>query len=426
MTAPALNRSFIEFAKRCFLDRLTVDAQGLFQPWTMANKSWDLDAGPGDLYDYGGCYDPFDLGIGADCSGSSGIYVGAAINGPDPTTGMQWARMYSTETFPGPFQGFRQTTQADLLNNYYPIKICIMHGGGGPDSHMNTWIDGWLMESNGTSGTCTLNFGAIPQDSSYWNDWWVYDNPVINEDFGSFRQGPSYPLGLDYAGGRIAGADLAANGINFVMRYLTDGGSSLPGKLLLPTEYADLMAHGINVGFNYETDATFMLEDNGAADANAALATIRELPGAPANPVVYFSADDPSCQDNLDTVIQFCTDAGSVLGGPNGVGVYGSFAVVQAVKNAGVANYIWQTEAWSGFGQGTDPHVDSRLNIMQRNNLGYMIIDGVQCDINEARTVNFGAAAAPMRPVSINYARRLVGRRHPHIFSPAKLAALSD
>jgi len=32
-----------------------------------------------------------------------------------------------------------------------------------------------------------------------------------------------------------------------------------------------------------------------------------------------------------------------------------------------------------------------RANIMQRNGLGYMTIDGIQCDINEAHTDDIGA-----------------------------------
>lgn len=101
-----LLRSNIEFAKRVFLDRLTVDAQPLAQPD-------NIDVGPGDDYVYGGTYDPYDFGVGADCSGLVGIMAGAAINGP---ASMVWGRLFSTETFPGPLPGFRQTTKADLLS----------------------------------------------------------------------------------------------------------------------------------------------------------------------------------------------------------------------------------------------------------------------------------------------------------------------
>ncbi|MBV8180887.1 MAG: DUF1906 domain-containing protein [Mycobacterium sp.] len=395
VSAPLL-RSNVEFAKRVFLDRLSVDAQPLLQP------NLNIDIGPGDLYDWGGTYDPFDLGVGADCSGGSGIWIGASLLGP---TGMNWGRQFSTYTFPGPFQGFQQVPQQELLTGNYPIKVCIHNGASPEDSHMNTWIDGWLMESNGDDGTCTLNVGAINQDSSYWNDWWVYTG-TITEDT-PYRQTMGYPRGLDYAGGRPAGADLLSAGITFVCRYLTDGGSSLPGKLLVPAEYEDLMSHGISVVFNYETTADFMMTDSGSADAQQALATIRGLPQAPQQPVVYFSADFDEAPDQQNQINQFLIDAGTVLGTGN-VGIYGAYYVCKRALDAGVASYMWQTEAWSGFDpQDEDneaPHIDSRVNIMQRNNIGYQYVDGVECDINEARSGNYGQvlpwATQPVPPIT--------------------------
>jgi hypothetical protein len=162
----ALKRSNIEFSKRVFLDRLTTDAQALFQPA-------DIDAGPGDQYEYAGVFDPFNFGMDADCSGADGIFVGAAVLGP---TGMSWTRQFSTEAFRlapdpnhGPF-GSRRVSREELRDGPYPIKICLQHPGG-LNSHMNGSIDGWLMESNGAHGACTLNHRAIPRDSSIWSDF---------------------------------------------------------------------------------------------------------------------------------------------------------------------------------------------------------------------------------------------------------------
>lgn len=367
-------RSNVEFAKRVFLDRLTTDQQPVAKPT-------NPDAGPGDEYVYGGCYDPFNFGIGADCSGSAGIFIGAALNGP---AGMSWARQFSTETFPGPFSGFRQVSQEDLLNGDYPITVCIGHHGGGEDSHMHIRIDGWLMESNGDSGTCTEGAGAMTDTDPYWNDWWVYDGSITEDT--NWRQPMSYPRGLDYAGGRISGADLKANGITFVCRYLSDGGSGLPGKQLLPTEFADLQANGIGVVFNWETTANFMLNGapQGTADASAALAYVRSLPGAPSNPVVYFSADFDATPDQQVPINAYLTAAAQVLGGPQYVGIYGGYWPLSRALDAGLCKYAWQSEAWSGG------NIDSRINIMQRNGLGYQTIDGVECDINEAHTDDFG------------------------------------
>lgn len=149
-----LTRRNVEFAKRVFVDRL------------------------GDEYVYGGYYDAFNLKTGADCSGSAGIFIGAAINGADR---MSWTRQFTTENFPGPFQGFRQTTQADLLHGSYPIKVCIHHGGGGPNSHMQMHLDGVVMESNGSHGTCTAGRGAMDPADPYWDAFWVMDGSIVED-----------------------------------------------------------------------------------------------------------------------------------------------------------------------------------------------------------------------------------------------------
>jgi hypothetical protein len=372
-----LLRSNIEFAKRVFLDRLTCDNQPLLQP----DK---IDEGPGDEYEYGGCFDPFNFGVGADCSGLCGIVIGAAIDGPDD---MYWGRLFSTETFPGKFgDWFRQTSRVDCMTNYHPIKVYIMHGGGGPNSHMACEIDGWWMESNGDYGVCTMRPNINPPESDIWNDWWVCDFP-INEDT-AWRQPMGYPRGLDYAGGRPSGSKLAAAGITFVCRYLTDGGPGLPGKQLTPDELLDLVNHGIQIVFNWETWATAMLNGGwqGTQDATVALNYIRNLPGVPGdyNPVVYFSADWAAREDQQDAINDYLRAAAGVLGGTDKVGVYGSYYVVSRALDAGVCRYAWQTEAWS------DGNVDARVNIVQRNSIGYQYVDGVQADINEAHTDDYG------------------------------------
>jgi hypothetical protein len=372
-----LLRSNVEFCKRVFLDRLTTDQVGLLQP-----DPGDIDEGPGDTYDYGGTFDPYNLGVSADCSGGAGIFLGAAMRGPAL---MSWSRQFSTETFPGPFNGFRQTTKDDLVNNYYAIKVEIHHGGGGPESHMAISIDGIVMEVNGDAGVCTLGHGAMAQDDGYWNDWWVYDDGIAENT--QYRALMFYPQGVDYAGGAISGADLVAAGKSFVCRYVSSGGTGLPGKLLTPGEFADLCANNIGIVFNWETAADMMLggQAQGVADATKALNYIVSL-GVPAGykPVVYFSADFDATPEQQAPINAYLQGAGSVLGGWQYVGIYGGFWPVSRALDADVCKYAWQTEAWSGG------NVDSRVNIMQRNALGYQTIGGIQCDIDETHTDDFG------------------------------------
>jgi hypothetical protein len=377
----SLKRSNVEFAKRVFLDRLTAnDARS--------------NRGPGVKYEWAGVYDPFNFGNGADCSGSAGIFIGAAING----TNMSWTRQFSTETWRtapdphnGPF-GARRVGPRDWGGA--PIRVCLKHGGGGENSHMNVWIDGWLMESNGSHGTCTEGAGAISQDSDYWNDWWVIDGPI--DDDTPYRQQWGYTRGYDYAGGKPSGAALKAAGASFVARYLTDGAPNLPLKRLTPEEANDLRANGIAIVSNWESYETRMREgyQAGLADATAAREWHHHC-GGPDEAVIYFSCDydEPEAdQQGVNDYLRGCCD---VLGGPERVGIYGAYYVCKRALDAGVAKFMWQTEAWSG------PNIDSRVNIMQRNNMGYEHPGGVEADIDDAHTDYFGQWGVAVEPTPI-------------------------
>lgn len=384
--ATPVKRSNVEFSKRVFLDRLTTDNQKLMQPA-------DIDAGPGNPYLYAGVGDSGNFGAGFDCSGIAGVVGGIALYGPQYFD-HGYRRLFSTESFPGPLEGFRRVSRDDLLGHPYPIKVAIHHGGGGPNSHMNIEIDGWLMESNGSHGVCTRGHGAISQDSDYWNDWWVHDGP-IDEDT-TWRQPMGYPRGVDYAGGRIAGAALKAAGISFACRYLSDGGPSLPGKQLLTTEDDDLIANGVAVVSNWETTADRMLGGYaaGKVDAQAARDWVVKC-GGPADGVIYFSADWDASPEQQGAINDYLRACGDVLGGAEHVGIYAGYWPLTRALDAGVARWAWQTEAWSGTNR------DARVNIMQRNSLGYLTIAGVPCDVNEAHTDNFGQWGTRSAPTPV-------------------------
>lgn len=207
-----------------------------------------------------------------------------------------------------------------------------------------------------------------------------------------------YPQGLDYAGGTIPGAQLAAAGITFVCRYINDGGSGLPKKLLTADEFVDLCQNGIQVYFNYETTADFMLTDNGAADAQQGLSYVESLLAAAQaagfdtsdyDPVIYFSADfdEPPADDAV--IEAFLDSAKSVLGvrrsdGKSCAGIYGAYWILMRANTSGHVDFLWQTQAWSGG------NIDSAISIMQRNDLGYTTIGGVQCDVDEQHNPDSG------------------------------------
>ncbi len=394
-------RSSIEATKRVFKDRLSTDQQPLDNPN-------NIDGGPGDPYVYANVGDSNNLGIGFDCSGLCSVVLPIALRGLSVWAGIGYQRQFSTDTFAswaaGPGGGaWKQTTEADLQSGSYPLKVMI-HTGSGPDGHMACIVDGVWMESNGTYGLCTAPDEITSM--SYWDQFWVWTG-TITEDT-PYRETLSYPRGLDYAGGYISGADLAAAGITFVCRYVASGGQQLPDKILSPNEFLDLVTNGIAVVFNWESTADAMLggQAQGAADAQTALAYIQSLLAAAQRvgvsvppgyqPVVYFSCDFDEAPDQDVPVEAYLQGAASVLGGMGNVGIYGAYWICTRAQAAVGVAYIWQTEAWSGN------NVTSAANIVQRNGLGYQTEDGVQCDIDEAHSTNYGQFSPIVLPVNNN------------------------
>jgi hypothetical protein len=189
-------------------------------------------------------------------------------------------------------------------------------------------------------------------------------------------------LGLDYAGGIPGGAAIMASGYQFVVRYLSSGGAGLPGKLLTAAEYSDLQRAGVAVVCNWETTATRMLGGRaaGVADAQSAAGVCQSL-GHPTDRPIYFSADFDATPGQQALIDEYLRGAAEVIGLAR-VGVYGGFWVVKRCLDNGTARWGWQTGAWSGG------NVDPRIHLYQR--IGYVTVNGVQCDVNEARQLDFG------------------------------------
>lgn len=154
-----------------------------------------------DPYVYGGDYNSLIVPQGADCSYVvSWVLRGYlyALTGFDwlthPVTTESWYYDYDDDE-PSPIGsiGPYGTIAIAGPDNQPPesaLLICIMHDGGGVDSHMNCATGlaitptplatpaGKIYESNGDYGTCTNNDGGTPVDSSIWTDWWYLPGPI--------------------------------------------------------------------------------------------------------------------------------------------------------------------------------------------------------------------------------------------------------
>ncbi|WP_051179429.1 DUF1906 domain-containing protein [Nocardia concava] len=189
-------------------------------------------------------------------------------------------------------------------------------------------------------------------------------------------------FGLDYAAGRPAPSAIKAAGYDFVVRYLSDGGPTLPGKLLTPAEADDLRAQGISIVSNWETTAARMLDGYGAGvtDARAALARVLRCGGRADRPI-YFSADFDATPQQQVPINEYLDGAASVIGRAN-VGIYGGFWPVSRALDTGTASWAWQTVAWSGG------NIDPRISIYQTGE--QVVVDGVECDVNQTDRADFG------------------------------------
>ncbi|MBF6172663.1 DUF1906 domain-containing protein [Nocardia blacklockiae] len=189
-------------------------------------------------------------------------------------------------------------------------------------------------------------------------------------------------FGLDYAAGRPGGQAIRAAGFDFVVRYLSPGGPTLPGKLLTPEEADDLRAHGVSIAATWETTADRMLAgyDAGVTDARAAVAQALRCGGRTDRPV-YFAADFDATPEQQAPINAYLDGAATVLE-REWVGIYGGYWVVKRALDSGSARWAWQTSAWSGGN--VEPH--RQLHQTTRT----VVVNGVVCDINEALADDFG------------------------------------
>lgn len=153
--------------------------------------------------------------------------------------------------------------------------------------------------------------------------------------------------GCDYSFSKPTPAQLRAAGMRFVIRYI---GTPQSAKNLTRAEADALQAAGLALVSNYEAGNAGWMQGGYAAGVAAANAAHPDAVrcGMPPTRPIYFSADYNATLDQYKTQIKPCLEgAGSVLGGPGRVGVYGSVYVVTWAMQDGVADWGWQTYAWS-------------------------------------------------------------------------------
>ncbi|OCT17059.1 hypothetical protein A8709_24015 [Paenibacillus pectinilyticus] len=160
-------------------------------------------------------------------------------------------------------------------------------------------------------------------------------------------------------------AAFVGNGYKFVGRYLVPSGA----KALTKTEAGIISDAGLQIVSVFETTANRALggRSAGLADGATALQVASQV-GQPEGSCIYFAVDFDVTPAEMPTVIAYIQGASSATPTYT-TGVYGSYAVMEAVHAAGACSHFWQTYAWSGGKKSTFIHIYQYLNDVMANGI---------------------------------------------------------
>jgi hypothetical protein len=186
-----------------------------------------------------------------------------------------------------------------------------------------------------------------------------------------------YAHGIDYAWAHPDPGAIKAAGYDFVVRYY----SRDPSKNLTRAEADALTAAGLWIVGNWEHTAQDALGGYAAGVAIARLARqLADACGQPTPRPIYESDDWDVTPAQEATITDYLRGWDSVIGVAQ-VGEYAGFYPLRAQRDAGVTSWEWQPRAWSGG------RWEPRVNIVQT---GTAMVGGVQVDVNEAWTADYG------------------------------------
>lgn len=156
-------------------------------------------------------------------------------------------------------------------------------------------------------------------------------------------------LGVDTAARLPADTarEIKRAGYEFVGRYLVPEVGSLRYKALTKGEAQAITAAGLRLLTVWETAAG--RAKNGAAaggeDGARALECARKI-AMPARGIIYFAVDFGALEEDMDAIEAYLRAAREQTG-EYGIGVYGSYDVVETMAERGACDAFWQSVGWS-------------------------------------------------------------------------------
>ncbi|WP_253298020.1 DUF1906 domain-containing protein [Paenibacillus sp. MSJ-34] len=169
---------------------------------------------------------------------------------------------------------------------------------------------------------------------------------------------------------------LAAAGMKFVCRYLVP--ERLAWKRLTRSEAEAISAVGMKVVSVFETTASRPAGGAAAGKVDGVEAykeakLIKQPPGT----VIYFAVDYDAQPKDYDNIESYLRAAAAEVHGYK-VGVYGSYAVIEAMYKRKACTHFWQTYAWSRGKQ------SAYANIYQYKNDTRLAGINLTLDLNES------------------------------------------
>lgn len=160
-------------------------------------------------------------------------------------------------------------------------------------------------------------------------------------------------------------AAFVGNGYKFVARYLVPSGA----KALTKNEADAISEAGLQIVSVFETTASRALGGKaaGTADGETALQVAAQV-GQPEGSCIYFAVDFDVTAAQMPTVIAYIKAASDATPMYT-TGVYGSYAVMEAVYAAGACSRFWQTYAWSAGKKSTFINIYQYLNDVMANGI---------------------------------------------------------
>jgi len=167
---------------------------------------------------------------------------------------------------------------------------------------------------------------------------------------------------------------ISAAGYTFVARYLVP--PQYAWKRLTRAEAELISEAGMHVVSVFEASANRAIGGAAAGqpDGVAALAEAQAI-GQPVGSVIYFAVDYDAPAKDFDVIERYLRAAGAAIGKYT-LGVYGSYAVIEAMAARIPGIYCWQTYAWSRG------KVSDWTNIHQHKN--DVTLAGHTVDLNES------------------------------------------